>query len=160
VVGIVLGCVAAFLIVLWLVYTCLGGDTAAIDIVSTAGTPSVVTLRSRRSRRSDRHHHHHHHREPVRLRATETVEVRTRERVSGGNGGPVIVEASPRTPDRIVVEERRGSRPPPPRVVESDSEDEVVVIEENSPPRRRRSSGGGGGRRSGDYRRDYSRRRS
>lgn len=135
VVGIVLGSVGGFLLLLWLVYTCLqlGGRG---DTVSSYGTESVVTRKSRR-----RHSRHHHHRSPGRR---ETVEIRTSRVVP--------------PPERVVVEEsvRRASSqapppapppmpaPPPPRmmtprIVTDDEEDEVVVIEEHSPPRRHKS---------------------
>lgn len=134
VVGIVLGSVGGFLLLLWLVYTCLqiGGRA---DTVSSYGTESVVTRKSRR-----RHSRHHHHRSPSRR---ETVEVRTSRVVP--------------PPERVVVEEsvRRTSSqapppapppmhaPPPPRMmtprIVTDDEDEVVVIEEHSPPRRHKS---------------------
>lgn len=134
VVGIVLGSVGGFLLLLWLVYTCLqiGGRG---DTVSSYGTESVVTRKSRR-----RHSRHHHHRSPRR----ETVEVRTSRVVP--------------PPERVVVEEsvrRTSSQAPPPapppmhapppprivtpRIVTDDEEDEVVVIEEHSPPRRHKS---------------------
>ncbi|KAK6202127.1 hypothetical protein LQW54_008996 [Pestalotiopsis sp. IQ-011] len=141
VVGIVLGSVGGFLLVLWIIYTLanLGnGSPAVIETGSVGGTESVVTRKSRKQ-----------HRRRTRSasdarRRSETVEVRrTTERVV-----PVSVAA-----ERIVVEERSRSRqppppmpappppmpPPPPRVVHDDSDDEVVVIEENSPPRRRES---------------------
>lgn len=140
VVGIVLGSVGGFLLLLWLVYTCLqlGGRG---DTVSSFGTESVVTRKSKR--RQSRHTSHHHHRSPSHRR--ETVEVRTSRVVP--------------PPERVVVEEtvRRSSSqapppapppmhaaPPPrmvpsPRIVTDDEEDEVVVIEEHSPPRRHKS---------------------
>lgn len=145
VVGIVLGAVGGFLLLLWLVYTCLqiGGRG---DTVSSygGGTESVVTRKSHRRHQSrhSRHHNSNHHRSPARR---ETVEVRTSR---------VVPPA-----ERIVVEEhvRRTSSqhaapppapmpgPPPPRmmtprvVTTDDEEDEVVVIEEHSPPRRHKS---------------------
>lgn len=134
VVGIVLGSVGGFLLLLWLVYTCLqmGGRG---DTVSSYGTASVVTRKSRR-----RHSHQQHH-SPARR---ETVEIRS-------SRGP------PPPTERVVVEERTERRssqappppmmpaapppmhaPPPPRIV-TDDEDEVVVIEEHSPAPRRAS---------------------
>ncbi|KAF3767594.1 hypothetical protein M406DRAFT_69728 [Cryphonectria parasitica EP155] len=129
VVGIVLGSVAGFLLLLWLIYTCfqMGGRG---DTVSSYGTASVVTRKSRR--RQSRHHH----RSPRR----ETVEIRTSRMAP--------------QPERVVVEEqiRRTSSqapppmapppmaaPPAPRIVTDDEDDEVVVIEEHSPPRRHKS---------------------
>lgn len=147
VVGIVLGSVAGFLLLLWLFYSCVDFGDGGLDGLSSVGTASVLTLRTRRSSGHRHHHHHHHKPAPVRLRATETVEVRARERDHrSSGGGPIIVEAAPSV-ERIVLEERRSSRAP--RVVHSD-DDEVVVMEEDSPPRRRRSSV----RRSGEVRRE------
>lgn len=134
VVGITLGAVGGFLLLLWLVYTCLSIGNRQ-DTLSSYGTASVVTRKSRRR------HSKHHHRSPSRRR--ETVEVRTSRTV------PPVVEPPP---ERIVMEEtiRRSSgpppgpppppmaAPPPPRFVPvDDDEDEVVVIEEHSPPPRR-----------------------
>lgn len=126
VVGIVLGSVAGFLLLLWLIYTCfqIGGRG---DTVSSYGTASVVTRKARRK------HSRHHHRSPSRR---ETVEIRTSRTVPA------------REPERVVVEERTERRmsqpppppmaaPPPPRIVpEVSDDDEVVVIEEHTPPRR------------------------
>lgn len=137
VVGITLGAVGGFLLLLWLVYTCLSIGNRQ-DTLSSYGTASVVTRKSRRR------HSKHHHRSPSRRR--ETVEVRT------SRTGPPVVDPPP---ERIVMEEtvRRTSgpvpgppppmaAPPPPRFVpqHDDSEDEVVVIEEHSPPPRRHKS--------------------
>ena len=136
VVGITLGAVGGFLLLLWLVYTCLSIGNKP-DTLSSYGTASVVTRKSRRR------HSKHHHRSPSRRR--ETVEVRT------SRTNPVPEPP----PERIVMEEtmRRQSgpvpgpppapmpAPPPPRFVpHDDTEDEVVVIEEHSPPPRRHKS--------------------
>jgi hypothetical protein len=157
VVGITLGSVIGFLLLLYLVYTCLNtnnpnGDTLAESEVISVGTASVVRERSR-SR-----HHKHRRRSPRR----ETVEIRTR-----GVGGPVIVEdrrAGSRVREVRVEETARyagvpvGVRsvsrgPPPPRVVRSDDEDEeIVVMEERTPPKRHRSSRRRSEERGGRYR--------
>jgi hypothetical protein len=143
VVGITLGSVAGFILLLWLVYTCLnvGNPDAFTDAESTVmsvGTASVGTRRVKK---------HRHHRSPRR----ETVEIRT-----SGPGRPVVVEERGGSRVREVVVEdttrRSVSRArPPPRVVDED--EEIVVLEEHSPPRRhksrRRSSAE---RRSGGYR--------
>ncbi|KAM7204505.1 hypothetical protein V8F20_003621 [Naviculisporaceae sp. PSN 640] len=156
VVGIVLGSVAGFIILLWLVYTCInmGNPSSSTDNVS-----SVVTRKSRRHRSS--HHHHHAHGAARPRSATVEIRTSTRER-----GVPVIVDdmsSSGAPEEAIIVEEtttsrrraRSTSRGPPVRMVGSD--DEVVVIEEASPSRhrsRRRSSAGHGSytRRSSGYR--------
>ncbi|ETS82729.1 hypothetical protein PFICI_04605 [Pestalotiopsis fici W106-1] len=143
VVGIVLGSVGGFLLLLWLIYSIanLGnGPPAVLETASVGGTESVVTRKSRRRQNRS------HRRGSASVRdRRETVEVRRTERV---------VPVPPVTTERIIVEERSRSRQPmpgppppappppmapPPRVVHDDSDDEVVVIEENSPPRRRDS---------------------
>ncbi|KAJ9145157.1 hypothetical protein NKR19_g6190 [Coniochaeta hoffmannii] len=143
VVGITLGSVAGFVLLLYLIYTCLnvGNPDAFTDAESTVmsiGTASVGTRTRVRK--------HRHHRSPRR----ETVEIRT------GSGRPVVVEERGGSRVREVVVEdttrRSVSRArPPPRVVDED--EEIVVLEEHSPPRRhksrRRSSAE---RRSGGYR--------
>ncbi|KAH7064587.1 hypothetical protein B0J12DRAFT_3591 [Macrophomina phaseolina] len=139
VVGIVLGSVAGFLLIVWLLMTLtnLNGRNAI------AGEEEIVVRerpprspRSRRSRRSSRH------------------EIRE-------------VSRSPRPHQHIVVEERRTSVPPPPppqprprsrsvlveeRVTSErerrvDGDDIVEVIEEHSPPSRHRSRRDSGGYR-------------
>ncbi|KAK4032448.1 hypothetical protein C8A01DRAFT_50759 [Parachaetomium inaequale] len=158
--GITLGSVAAFILLLWLVYTCinLGNPNSGSNDTSTVvteGTGSVYTRRNRgqrsRSRRASRRGTGH----------KETVEIRRGS--IHARGGPVIVEAvgpgvSTSDVDRVIIEERRRSvsrhrasmPPPPPRRVavsssgsgeDDDDEDEVVVIEEHSlPPSRRHRS--------------------
>jgi hypothetical protein len=115
IIGIVLGSVAGFLLILWLIYTLMGGN---ITVGASSDVSSVVIRERKRSRRGSSR------RTSSRRESVEVREVRR----------PPVVE-------RIVVEERRESRPGPPPVVvvESSSvgsEDEVVVIEEHSPPRR------------------------
>jgi hypothetical protein len=122
VIGIVLGAVAGFLLMLWLIYTCVNlGNPNTVVEVGSVGNASEVTRKSRK------HRHKHRSRSPRR----ETVEIR-RERVV-----PVPVA------ERIIVEERSRSRAPPPHMPPPPppplSDDEVVVIEENTPPRRRES---------------------
>jgi hypothetical protein len=117
IVGIVLGSVAGFLILLWLLYTCMNfGNISS----SSSYTESVVVREHRHSKARSR-------------RASETVEIR-RER------SPVRIVREPERVERIIVEEtttrrerersRGGSR---------SGSDEVVVIEEHSPPRRKKS---------------------
>lgn len=155
VVGITLGSVAGFLLLLWLVYTCLsmGNRSSAVtETVSSYGTESVVTRKSRRRHNS----RHGEYRSPP--RRSETVEIRE------SHVFPAEPPPQPQPPppqmhtDRVVMEEsmRRTSTPqpqppppqmqmpphrpppgPPPRMVDDD--DEVVVIEEHTPPRKHRS---------------------
>jgi hypothetical protein len=141
VVGITLGSVAGFMLLLYLVYMCLNFGAAPERGESTV-TGSVVVERQRH-----RHQHQHQHRR--RSHGSATVEVRRTSRMPAA----VIVEerfGPVGGGERIIVDEARRrsvsrSRPPPPRVVpvESEtegSEDEVVVIEEHTPPRRRQRS--------------------
>ncbi|KAK4640394.1 hypothetical protein QC761_603275 [Podospora bellae-mahoneyi] len=135
--GIVLGSVAGFCLVLYLVYTCI--NIGNMDS-TTEGTASVVTRKS---------HHHRAHSRGERRRTRDIEITRTTREQSRG---PVIVEE--RTGggmESVILEERRrsysrGGGGGVRRVVEvSDDdtgtvEDEVVVIEEHSPVR-------GGGRR-------------
>ncbi|KAJ6444507.1 protein translocation protein, Sec62 family protein [Purpureocillium lavendulum] len=163
VVGIVLGSVAGFLLLLFLLYSALGfgpvvlGRGSAGEEIEVSGMDggarSVLSFRSgARSAAAEHKHHrhtHHHHqgrREARRGRATEMFEVRTRERVvsvPGGGTVPVVVDAAPRGPP---PPPNPGAVPPPPRRVpperhnddDDDDDDEVVVIEEHSPPPQRR----------------------
>ncbi|GKT85407.1 hypothetical protein Ct61P_03257 [Colletotrichum tofieldiae] len=103
--GITLGAVAGFLLILWMVYTCLNFgrpvETSSSSVYT--GTASVISVRRSKSR-----HRHHKHRSPrARVIATEEVRVRERESLSRPPG-PVIVEAAP-----PMMQERRASRPPP-----------------------------------------------
>jgi hypothetical protein len=123
VVGIVLGSVGGFLLLLWLLYTCLNFGT--ITSSSSDYTEEVVRERRKSTHGSTRTRSR---------RASETVEVR-RER------SPIRIVREP-VVERVIVEESRETRrPPPPRDrSESRESDEVVVIEEHSPPRRKPKS--------------------
>ncbi|KAF4625274.1 hypothetical protein G7Y89_g12892 [Cudoniella acicularis] len=127
VVGIVLGSVAGFLLLLWLFYTCLN--------FGAWGTASVYTEREVVRERDRRKSHHSSHRS---RRASETVEIRRSSRVSPVR---IVREPSPRREETIIVEEeRREERRPPPRVRSVSREsDEIIVIEDHSPPRRKKS---------------------
>ncbi|KAK1759436.1 hypothetical protein QBC47DRAFT_357295 [Echria macrotheca] len=162
--GITLGAVGGFLLILFLIYTCINIGNPPAEYSESSVTGSVVV--ERKSKRHSSHRHHHHHRrssraEGERIEVTrtsrivpETVIVEERVRGGAGPGGPVIIEEARRRPRSI----SRG--PGGPRVVDlASDEDEVVVIEEHSPPphRRRRSRVRSVERRSGAYsRRDSS----
>ena len=122
VVGIVLGSVGGFLLVLWLIYTCmnLGNFTSS----SSSYTESVAVRDRRKSHGSQRSR-----------RVSETVEVR-RERspIRIVRDEPRIVR-EPERVERVIVEEERREV----RRERSRGSDEVVVIEEHSPPRRSKS---------------------
>ncbi|KAE8452701.1 hypothetical protein EG329_013960 [Mollisiaceae sp. DMI_Dod_QoI] len=125
VVGIVLGSVGGFLLLLWLFYTCLsfGGWSSR----SSVSEEVVVRDKRRRSHGSTRSR-----------RVSETVEVR-RDR------SPVRIVPMPMPPMRepvretVIVEEHRSRERERPRDVSRGS-DEVVVIEDHSPPRRKKST--------------------
>ena len=167
VVGITLGAVAGFILLLWLIYTCLylggyrGAGRSDVDAgTSVSGgsftTASALSRKLRRTtshhRRTSHHHHRHHrHHSPNRR---ETVEMR-------GGRGPIIVEEAGGGPREVVVEETTRARstgpprqPAPPPAARVSEQDEVVVIEEDSPPKKHRSKRSSGGRRreSGGYR--------
>jgi len=116
VVGIVLGSVGGFLLVLWLIYTCstLGGVNRGSDYAES------VVVRDRRKS--------HGSRSTRSRRMSETVEVRRAPT-------PVRIVREPERVERIIVEERRETR----RERSRGGSDEVVVIEEHSPPRRSKS---------------------
>ncbi|KAM0328207.1 hypothetical protein ACHAQA_005614 [Verticillium albo-atrum] len=142
--GIVLGAVAGFLLLVYVLYMCANGVGPPADYrSSTYGASSVSVRRRSRSRA-----HRHQSRGPGRARVVATERVRVRE----SGGGPVVVDAEP-----VPMRERTRSVSRAPRVINVDDEDEVVVIEENTPPRRpRRHSRRGSGayddrRRSRDY---------
>src|SRR5271155_3070612 len=114
VVGIVLGSVAGFLLILWLLYTC-GNIDDGFSIFGVWGRQTIVEeeIIRRRSRSRSRSPAH------SRTSRTETAEV-------------VSVRSPSRTRrETIIVEERRTSRPAPPP-----DDDIVEVIEEHSPVRR------------------------
>lgn len=118
VVGIVLGSVAGFLLILWLIYTCVNFN--ATRAVGTYEEETVVRRRSRSPRSSRRSPSRH---APSRSRSrSEVIEV-SRHR------SPPRRETRRET---VIMEER--SRPPPPPVERED--DIVEVIEEHSPVRR------------------------
>ncbi|KAL8739031.1 MAG: hypothetical protein Q9181_000313 [Wetmoreana brouardii] len=122
VVGIVLGSVAGFLLLLWLIYTCM--NFASTRGVNTYEEETVVRRRSRSPRSSRR--------SPPRSPSRHAPS-RSRSR------SEVIEVSRHRSPPRretrretVILEERTRAPPPP---VERE-EDIVEVIEEHSPPRR------------------------
>jgi hypothetical protein len=128
VVGIVLGSVGGFLLILWLIYTCL--NFGRLGETSSSYTESVHVAAARRQSHGSQ-----------RSRRTETVEIR-RERspIRVVREEPIrVVREERREPERveriIVEEERREVR----RERSRGDSDEVVVIEEHSPPRRQKS---------------------
>ncbi|KAI1190441.1 hypothetical protein F5B17DRAFT_427452 [Nemania serpens] len=139
VVGIVLGSVAGFVLLLAFIYWCIniGQGPRMLEEGSVGGgTASVVSWRRSRGppRKHARHSKHAGRREKIEIRRSRPV--------------PVVVEQQ----DQIIVEEfQSGSRsrsrsrpristqrPPPQR--RSDGDDMIVVEEEPPSPRRRRDS--------------------
>lgn len=124
VVGIVLGSVGGFLLVLWLLYTCLtmGGWGSAASAYS-----EEVVVRDRRKS---------HHGSTRSRRVSETVEVRRGPSPVRHVPMPMPMPMPPPVRETVIVEEHRSRERP--RGVSRGS-DEVVVIEEHSPPRRKKS---------------------
>ena len=159
--GITLGSVAGFVLLLWLVYTCInmgnagrgGASESATVVTEGTTTASVLTRKSRRQRNGGVGYGYKHRdrRGSGTVMSEATVEIRRGgSRSHSRGGGPVIVEEvrMERPPEVVIMEESRRrsfSRPPvgipvPPPPMGSSvggSEDEVVVIEEHTPPRRR-----------------------
>ncbi|KAI1115357.1 hypothetical protein F5Y14DRAFT_134558 [Nemania sp. NC0429] len=139
VVGIVLGSVAGFLLLLALFYWCinLGQGPRMLEEGSVGGTSMVSWRRASGPPRK-------HARHSKRASRREKIEIRRERPV------PVRVERE----DQIVVEEFQSrsrsrsrsrprvstQRPPPQRSVLSDGEDMIVVEEDPPSPRRRRDS--------------------
>ena len=127
VVGIVFGSVAGFLLILWLIYTCLamGGQAPVSSVVEE----DVVIRRHSRSRSPRRPPSSHSHSEVI-----EVSRTRQRSKSRSRSRSPPRRQSS-RRETTIIEETRRVSRPPP--------QDEFVeVTEERSPPpsQTRRSS--------------------
>ncbi|KAF1923466.1 uncharacterized protein M421DRAFT_96122 [Didymella exigua CBS 183.55] len=127
VVGIVLGSVAGFLLVVWLLFTLTQGSKAGTT-TAFAGEEEIVVRRSRRNSHGNRSRRSSH---------AQMREVSRSPRQSSGRS-------------HIIVEERRA--PPPPRtrsiIVEErrrvPNDDVVEVIEEHDEYRERRGSRRGG----------------
>ncbi|KAG4435300.1 hypothetical protein IFR05_009226 [Cadophora sp. M221] len=120
VVGIVLGSVGGFLLILWLIYTCMQFGSVSSR---SSYTESIVIRDSRRKS--------HHGGSTRSRRASETVEVRRAP-------SPVRIVREPSRVERVIVEESRETRRERSRSLVGS--DEVVVIEEHSPPRRKKST--------------------
>jgi hypothetical protein len=118
VVGIVLGSVAGFLLILWLIYTC-GNLGDGFGGFGAWGRQTIVEEEVIHRHTRSRSRSRSHSRSRSRASRTETAEV-------------LSVRSPSRTRrETIIVEERRTSRPAPP------PEDDIVeVIEEHSPVRR------------------------
>lgn len=130
VVGIVLGSVAAFLLVVWLLYTLTNGTGKAGGITAMAGEEEIV-VRRRRSSQGARSRSSRQMRE-----VREVREISRSPRRSGGRSQIIVDERRTPTRTRSVIVEERHRVP---------GDDVVEVIEEHEDYRERR----GGGRRGG-----------
>lgn len=130
VVGIVLGSVAGFLLVVWLLFSLTQGNGFAMAGATTAmaGEEEIVVRRRRNS---------HGGRSRGSRRVTEVREVSRSPRRSGGRSQIIVDERRPPTRTRSIIVEERHRVP---------GDDIVEVIEENDEYRERRGS------RRGDYR--------
>lgn len=131
VVGIVLGSVAGFLLIVWLLYSLTqGGGFATGGTTAMAGQEEIVVKRRRNSQGGGRSR--------VSRRTTEVREVSRSPRRSGGRSAVIVEERrGPPRPRSIIVEERR--RVP--------GDDVVEVFEEHDEYRERRGSRRGPGYR-------------
>jgi hypothetical protein len=125
--GIVLGSVAGFLLICWLIQSLMNTKNKAGATTAMAGEEDIVVRRPRRNSHGGRSRHRH----------SQMREVSRSPRVSSGRS-------------QVIVEERR-QQPPPPRarsiVVEHrvPGDDVVEVIEEHENYRERRGSRRGPG---------------
>jgi hypothetical protein len=126
--GIVLGSVAGFLLIVWLLYTLTQGGGFGGKTTAMAGQEEVVMRRPRRNS--------HGARRSTASRRTEMREVSRSPRRSGGRS-------------QIIVEERRGPPPRPRSIIVEErhrvpNDDVVEVIEEHEEYRERRGNRRGG----------------
>ncbi|KAI9674229.1 MAG: hypothetical protein M1817_002047 [Caeruleum heppii] len=127
--GIVLGSVAGFLFILWLLYLIFNSSGGGASVVAEE---EIVVRDGRRGSRSSR------------SRRAETIEVHSTARLSSSSSSSSSDRTRSRSrprrspmretrTERIIVEERRAP------VAAPRGEDIVEVIEEHGPPRRSRS---------------------
>lgn len=111
VVGVLLGSVFGFLLLLWLIYSCFNvGGGASVE-------EEDIVVRERRGSRSSRNSHSHSHSHSRSTPPRPRSPIRTETRVE----------------ERVIVEEQRTARSP--------EDDIVEVIEEDEPPPRRTRGG-------------------
>ncbi|KAK3207803.1 hypothetical protein GRF29_96g447621 [Pseudopithomyces chartarum] len=127
VVGIVLGSVAGFILLTWLLYSLTNSSRNRIS-----AEEEIVVRRPRRNSTS------HRSRRGSRSEVREVREYDRSPRRSGGRSAVIVEERRTTRPRSIVVDERSRSRVP--------GDDVVEVIEEHDEYRERRA------RRSGGYR--------
>lgn len=125
VVGIILGSVAGFLLIVWLLYTLTNGNARTGTTTAMAGEEEIVVRRRRNS---------HGGRSRASRRPVEVREVSRSPRRSGGRSQIIVDERRPATRTRSIIVEERHRVP---------GDDVVEVIEEEDYRERR------GSRRSG-----------
>ncbi|KAI1201643.1 hypothetical protein F5X97DRAFT_289173 [Nemania serpens] len=141
VVGIVLGSVAGFVLLLAFIYWCIniGQGPRMLEEGSVGGgTASVVSWRraSGPPRKHARHSKRASRREKIEIRRERPVPVRVEEQDQ-----IIVEEFQSRSRSRSRSRPRvSAQRPPPRRSVVSDGDDMIVVEEEPPSPRRRRDS--------------------
>lgn len=128
VVGIVLGSVAGFLLIVWLLYTLTNGVNRTGTTTAMAGEEEIVVRRRRNS---------HGNRSRGSRRNVEVRELSRSPRRSSGRSQIIVDERRPTRARSIIVEERH--RVP--------GDDVVEVIEEHDEYRERRGSRRGPGYR-------------
>lgn len=121
VVGIILGSVAGFLLIVWLLYTLTNGNTRTGTTMAMAGEEEIVVRRRRNS---------HGGRSRASRRPVEVREVSRSPRRSSGRSQIIVDERRPATRTRSIIVEERHRVP---------GDDVVEVIEEEDYRERRGS---------------------
>jgi len=146
VVGITLGSVLGFLLVVWLIWSVVNNSNTSNGHKNTISGEEEIVVRRPRERR------HSHSQAEVRRsrdRRSSHTEMYESPRVDRSYHGSPRMDRSPRRREQVIVEERRHARAPPrPRsfVVEERSrsrvpgDDVVEVITEHEDYRERRAS--------------------
>ncbi|KAJ4374983.1 hypothetical protein N0V83_002062 [Neocucurbitaria cava] len=126
VVGIVLGSVAGFLLIVWLLYSLTQGNARTGTTTAMAGEEEIVVRRPRRNSHGGRSRG---------SRRQEVREISRSPRRSGGRSQIIVDERRPPTRPRSIIVEERHRVP---------GDDVVEVIEEHDEYRERRGSRRGG----------------
>ncbi|KAL6703606.1 hypothetical protein ACN47E_009466 [Coniothyrium glycines] len=129
VVGIVLGSVAGFLLIVWLLYSLTNGGTRTRTTTAMAGEEEIVVRRRRNSQGG---------RSRGSRQVREVREISRSPRRSGGRSQIIVDERRPPTRTRSIIVEERHRVP---------GDDVVEVIEEHEDYRERRGSRRGPGYR-------------
>lgn len=126
VVGIVLGSVAGFLLIVWLLWSLTQGNARAGTTTAMAGEEEIVVRRPRRNSHGGRSRA---------SRRQEVREISRSPRRSSGRSQIIVDERRPPTRTRSIIVEERHRVP---------GDDVVEVIEEHDEYRERRGSRRGG----------------